>query len=140
MKIIINIIAAAASAILILLILAYIVIMVNVCNREYYWNYECDWVSDNPEIEIYYGCGEGRMVIDGVEYVFNTSRSNNATDIEFYEPAPEMGITEEKVFWKADTKLKDGKLHLTVTVDKISDYLGKTIVLSQRPIEKEELT
>lgn len=99
--------------------------------QNYYWDYDCDWVSDDPEIELYKGADQGRMVVDGNEYEFYAYTSNNATYIGFY-------IGDHKDLWVADTKLKKGKLYLTITTDNISNNLGKTIVLYQRPVQSEE--
>lgn len=100
-------------------------------HRKYYSDYDCEWVSDDPEIVLNNGCGSGKMIIDGVKYNFSTFMSNNATYIGFY-------IGDHEDLWVADTKLKKGKLYLTVTKDTISNYLGKTIVLYQRPVQSEE--
>ena len=39
-------------------------------------------------------------------------------------------------FMEAKCELKDGKLYLTVVVDNISDYEGKTIELIQIPYDE----
>ena len=104
--------------------------------QNYYWDYDCRWVSDVPKVELYQGCGSGRMIIDEVEYEFVTAQSNNATYIEFYEKDPSFENDVGKLLWKADTKLKNGKLYLTIATDNISDYEEQTIILRQRPVEE----
>lgn len=96
--------------------------------RKYYWDYNCSWVCDEPQVELYEACGNGRMVIDDFEYNFCTAQANNATDITFYIEKD----GQHKVLWEADTVLKDGKLYLTITQDNISNYQGKTIILLQK--------
>jgi hypothetical protein len=102
--------------------------------QKYYWDYDCNWVSDEPSIELYKGCGSGQMTIDDIKYEFYTAQSNNATYICFYENETSSKNDSEKLLWKADTKMKDGKLYLTITLDNISNYEGKTIVLSQEKL------
>ncbi|MGN1103358.1 MAG: hypothetical protein ACI4QI_00640, partial [Candidatus Coproplasma sp.] len=41
--------------------------------RKYYWDYDCSWVCEEPQVELYEGCGSGRMTIDNVEYEFQTA-------------------------------------------------------------------
>ena len=106
--------------------------------QKYYWDYDCCWVSDEPKVELFQGCGSGRMTIDRVEYEFVTAQSNNATYITFYEKDPSFENDLGKLLWKADTELKNGKLYLTITIDNISNYRGQTIILSQRPVEVED--
>jgi hypothetical protein len=74
------------------------------------------------------------MTIDDIKYEFYTAQSNNATYICFYENETSSKNDSEKLLWKADTKMKDGKLYLTITLDNISNYEGKTIVLSQEKL------
>ncbi len=93
--------------------------------KKYYWNYCCSWVSDEPEIELYQGCGSGRMTVDGTGYEFYTAQSNNATYIIFYDK-------DDNVILNADTELKNEKLYLTVKIDNIFGLEGKTIILSQK--------
>lgn len=96
--------------------------------RKYYWDYNCSWACDEPQVELYEGCGSGRMTIDNVEYEFQTAQANNAIDITLYIEKD----GRHQVLWEADTVLKDGKLYLTITRDNISDYEGKTMILLQR--------
>ena len=72
------------------------------------------------------------MTINDVEYEFYTAQSNNATYIIFYEQSFDLENGLEKLLWKADTELIDEKLYLTITIDNISDFEGKTIVLLQK--------
>lgn len=101
------------------------------CQKKY-WDYDCCWVLDEPKVELYQGCGSGRMTINDVEYEFYTAQSNNATYIIFYEQSFDLENGLEKLLWKADTELIDEKLYLTITIDNISDFEGKTIVLLQK--------
>lgn len=101
------------------------VMLLTACQK-YYWDYECDWVSESPLIVLRRGgCGNGYMIIDGIEYQFNTWQSNDAKEITFCDE-------NNNVIWQADTTLKKDKLFLTVTIDNISNYQGKTIELTQR--------
>jgi hypothetical protein len=100
--------------------------------QKYYWDYDCNWVSEEPSIELYKGCGNGQMTINDVKYEFYTAQSNNATHIDFYEKETNSNNNFEKLLWQADTKMKDGKLYLTITLDNISNLEGKTIILSQK--------
>lgn len=102
--------------------------------QKYYWEYDCCWVSEEPKVELNKGCGSGLMTIDNVEYEFYTAQSNNATYIIFYEKDKSLENDLGKLIWKANTVLKDGKLYLTITIDNISDFVGKTIVFLQKEI------
>lgn len=103
--------------------------------QKYYWDYDCSWVCDNPQIELYQGCGRGRMVIDGIAYGFITAQANDATDITFLSDSSSIQDESDRVIWVADTVLKDEKLYLTITLDNISDYCGKTVVLLQQAVD-----
>ena len=94
------------------------------CGKRY-WEYDSDWVSKTPLIVLRSGGGSGYMIIDDIEYRFNTWQSNDAKEITFCDE-------NNAVIWQADTALKKDKLYLTVTVDNISDYQGATIVLTQK--------
>lgn len=96
--------------------------------RVRYWDYPGSWVCQDPQIELYEGCGSGKMILDQVEIEFFTAQANDATDITFFETSAFEEEGEQKVIWVADTELKDGKLYLTVTEDHLSDFEGKTLV------------
>lgn len=106
--------------------------------QNYYWDHDCCWVSNEPKVELFQGCGSGRMTIDDEEYEFYTAQSNNATYIEFYEKDTDTENDLGKLLWKADTELKNGKLYLTITIDTISDYEGQTIILDQYPAANDQ--
>lgn len=100
------------------------------CTR-YYWGYDCNWVCNEPCVELYQGCGSRQMVVDGEQYDFFTAQASDATFIEFYliqEGAPEV----QELLWRADTVLKDGTLYLTITEDAVSDLEGATLVFVQK--------
>ncbi len=108
--------------------LCMIIILSGVGCRKYYWDYDCYWISEDPQIVLDKGCGSGKMKIDDVLYEFYTYVSNNATYIGFY--TVENDNFESKTYlWKADTDFKDDCLYLTITIDNISDYEGKVIKL-----------
>lgn len=100
------------------------------CNR-YYWDYDCSWICENPHIELYQGCGSGQMVIVGEQYDFFTVQANDATEIDFFL-VQEDESAEQKLLWRANTVLKDGKLYLTITEDAITNFEGKTLAFEQR--------
>ncbi len=92
------------------------------CNRKKYWEYNCNWVSEEPKIIFYRGCGEGEITLNAKTYNFYTAQSNDAKKISIY-------YDDNKLIWEALTKLKNGVLYLEVITDNISDYNGKTIKL-----------
>lgn len=101
--------------------------------NKYYWDYECNWVCDTPQITIYKGAGGGEMTIDGVTYNFYTRRANNATYIYFY--TIENNDFQNRIYLlKADTVFENDKLYLTITEDYISNYQGQTFVFEKKPI------
>ena len=101
--------------------------------RTYYWDYEGEWISDNPQVTLYKGCDRGEMTIDGIHYEFYTGVSNNASYIYFY--IPENNDHQSEIYlWRANTTLKKDKLYLEITEDNISNYQGKTIVLTKKPL------
>ena len=101
---------------------------------KYYWDYNCNWVSENPKIVLYQGARNGEMTIDNIHYEFYTRRANNAKYIYFY--IVKNDDFESKTYlWKADTTLKDNKLYLKITEDYISDYQGKILVLEQKCLQ-----
>ena len=74
------------------------------------------------------------MVIDGIAYDFITAQANDATDITFLNDSSSIQDESDRVIWVANTVLKDEKLYLTITLDNISDYCGKTVVLLQQAV------
>ncbi len=102
------------------------------CTNDF-WHFQCKWTSNDPYIEFEYGGGSGTMVIDGISYKFLAGQSNDFTWVELY--VKNSNESEHKTLFEATTNLRDGKLYLTVTVDNISDYVGKTIVFEQVPLE-----
>ena len=101
-----------------------------------YFEYHVIWYSDDPFIEF---VGDrhrgGKMILDGKEYIVHMTWANDGTDIMIYDGDQEEA-TPETLIWKADTKVKKGQLIFVVTIDNVSNYDGKTIVLNQRPIEE----
>lgn len=99
------------------------------CTR-YYWDYDCNWVCNEPYIELYQGCGSGQMVVGGEQYDFFTAQANDAMEIDFFF-VQEDESAAQKLLWSANTVLKDGKLYLTITEDTIADFEGKTLIFEQ---------
>ena len=114
--------------------LCVIILLPCVGCKKYYWDYNCTWVSENPEIVLFQGARNGEMTIDDIRYEFYTRRANDAKYIYFY--VVENNDFESKTYlWKADTTLKDNKLYLKITEDYISDYQGKILVLEQKSLQ-----
>ena len=94
--------------------------------KKYYWDYDCQWICENPIIIFDKGCGSGRLEINNTKYEFYTAQTNNATKIILYNTA------NDEIIWEANTKLQDNYLILTIKTDNISDYMGKTITLHRQ--------
>ena len=73
--------------------------------------------------------------IDGVRYDTPTGVKYDGTGIFFYDNTKDIS-DESAILWEAKCELKDGKLYLTIVVDNISDYEGKTIELIQIPYDE----
>ena len=102
-----------------------------------YFDYNVIWYCDDPFIEFVGDSHRGgKMILDGEEYNLRLSWANDGTDIMIYDTDQEEA-TPETLIWKADTKVKKGQLIFVVTIDTVSNYDGKTIVLNQRPIEDD---
>ena len=104
--------------------LCVIVILTCMSCKKYYWNYDCCWVSENPQIILNKGCGSGEMTIGGVHYVFYTYISNDARYIGFCNQ-------DDEVLWEADTEFRNDCLYLTITIDNIANYEGQVIELNK---------
>ena len=104
--------------------LCVIILLPCVGCKKYYWDYDCYWISEEPQITLNKGCGDGKMKIADVVYEFYTYISNDATYIGFCN-------SNEEVLWEADTNFKDDCLYLTITIDNISNYEGKVIKLNK---------
>ena len=93
-----------------------------------YWSYDCVWYSEKPYVYLIPGGSTAILKIDEQEYNCSTESEPDGTGINFY-------IIDENnndiYLWKAESKIKNDKLYLTVVEDNISDYQGKTIELIQ---------
>ena len=110
-------------------------------NKKYYFSYSGIWFSDSPFIVLDCKHHQGVFTISNMTYDIGTAHANNGVNIILYNSAiiqPEGGLSDEAYLWVADTKVKNNKLYLTVTEDRISDYEGKTIVLDFYTYEEWE--
>ena len=100
-----------------------------------FWQYDCVWYSEQPYIYMPANDNCAILNIDGVEYDAATGVKYNGTGIFFYDSSMDTN-DENSLLWEAKCELKDGKLYLTIVVDNISDYEGKTIELVQIPYDE----
>ena len=108
------------------------------CTAKYYYDYHVIWYSEDPYIVFAGDRHYGFMELDGKNYMLDIPHQPHGSKIYFYDEDKfnESGtIRSDYLIWEADTKIKDGQLILTVIVDKVSDYAGKTVILDQKPIE-----
>lgn len=122
--------------ILCLISIAVSAMLISACylGKKRYYEYEVTWYCDQPYIEFVANRHDGgKMVIDGKSYNTNMAWGNNGTSIIVFD-----ADKDDYIIWEADTKIKDGKLIFSITVDNVSDYIGQTITLNQRLIEEVE--
>lgn len=116
---------------------AFVAMSCSLSGVKYYWDSDCEWYSNEPQIVLNKGCKSGEMTVDGVSYEFFTARSSDGKRIELRKGSvDDNDVGENFILWLCNTKLKNGLLYLTVTIDNVSDYEGKTIVLHPRSVEK----
>lgn len=104
--------------------LCIMILLLCISCKKYYWDYDCFWISEQPQITLNKGCGSGKMKIENVVYEFYTYISNDATHIGFYN-------NKKDILWEADTNFKDDCLYLTIKIDNISNYKGQVIKLNK---------
>lgn len=103
-----------------------------------YWDYDCVWYSETPYIYMPTGTNAMVLEVDGVRYDVTTGERPDGTGISFYDNS--KGLNDENsLLWETECKLKDDKLYLTVIIDNISDYQGKTIELVQIPYDEKTI-
>ncbi len=100
-----------------------------------FWQYDCVWYSEKPYIYMPANDRNAVLNIDGVRYDTPTGVKYDGTGIFFYDNTKDIS-DESAILWEAKCELKDGKLYLTIVVDNISDYEGKTIELIQIPYDE----
>ena len=108
------------------------------CYKERYYDYHVIWYSEDPYIVFAGDRHYGFMELDGKNYMLEIAWQPHGSEIYFYDKDKigGSGVTrDDYLIWEADTKIADGQLILTVTVDKVSDYEGKTVILNQKPFE-----
>ena len=104
--------------------------------KKVYWDYDCVWYSETPYIYMPAGTSALILEVDGVRYDVTTGKRPDGTGISFYDNS--KGLNDENsLLWETECKLKDDKLYLTIIIDNISDYQGKTIELVQIPYDNE---
>ena len=119
------------------IILLVVLSMCTGCKKltKVFWQYDCVWYSEEPYIYLMANDRHAVLNIDGVGYDAAAGVKYDGTGIFFYDNS--MNICDEStLLWEAKCELKDGKLYLTVVVDNISDYEGKTIELIQIPYDE----
>ena len=138
------------QAIMSMMVLLVVCINLCSCQRIYFFEYEGVWYSEEPFIELNCAYHNGKIKLNGIEYLSCLGYANDGVYVEMYNQnlvdqieQDENGnylsdITDDMLLWQADTVVKDGKLYLTVTKDNISDYEGKTIELKLRPYKEGE--
>ena len=103
---------------------------------KYFYDYHGIWYCDDPFIEFVGDDISGVMDLDGKRQSIYVGCAVEGEVIYFHDNAPnEDGILDYPLIWEANSELKNGQLILTVVIDNVSNYEGKTIVLNQRPIE-----
>ena len=97
-----------------------------------YWNYDGVWYSENPYIYMPTGTNLIKIEVDGIRYDVATREEPDGTGMIFLDYSKYKN-GEEVILWQVGCNLKNDKLYLTIIVDNISDYQGKTIELIQIP-------
>ena len=101
--------------------------------KKVYWDYDCVWYSETPYIYMLAGGSTAIIKVGEQKYDCFTETKLDGTGINFYI----KGIDNEDIYlWETESNVKDDKLYLTILVDNISDYQGKTIELIQIPCDE----
>ncbi len=124
-----------------LLVMFFITFSACTPNDKYYFRFDGVWFAAEPYISLTCEYHQGVFIIDEKRYELQTGHANNGVYIKLYDMnsfLPDGSVDSDSYLWKADTKVKNNKLYLTVTEDRISDYEGKTIVLDFYTYEEWE--
>lgn len=110
------------------------------CRQKMYLEYEAPWVFEDAEISIASCEGFMGMTIEIGENIYEcgVAHENDGTGMSIYDKSVVGGYTDKALVWEASCELKDDLLYLSIEVDNISDYEGKTIVLHQESEEDIE--
>ncbi len=126
----------------IVLVLLFLLFSLCACIHEkYFFQYKGVWATDEIPLSLFCQDYNGSLKIEEQTFTLTLSYSPYGHNIVLYDATkiyPNGGINGNDYLWKADTKVKNNKLYLTVTEDRISDYEGKTIVLDFYTYEEWE--
>lgn len=95
------------------------------------WEYDCNWISEEPYIFISLKNYNAAIEIDGVNYDAELACSNDGRNLYFYKGESNEDL-DETVLWEAEIRVNNDKLYLTVMKDNVSDYEGEEFVLERQ--------
>ena len=100
-------------------------------NEKLYSEYDYDWVSEDKTVRI---TPDGQVTMDivGVDQtqIVNVGQDSWERDLKFYY-ANQAQESSKKFIWKAFTEIREDTLYLYIYKDKVSEYQGKVVVLTQ---------